>query len=484
MGAVIQNGNIGAIIQNGIVYAGSVSEGNEGVNILKGTTEPTVGKGSNGQIYLKYNSSLPNGYTRLEYIQSNGNQYINTGVAPNSNIQVELKYQFDRMNQNYDILIGSRGSNDSMRFFPVSLIYSVEEERYVMGSQGSPTATYFKNSVRELIFNNINHEVIVDGEILSQTLNPSTFSENLNNMYLFAVNDDGVANYKSSAKIYYCKITDLSNNSVLREFIPCKRDSDDEIGMYELTNNIFYGNIGSGNFTSGIENKDLINNAYAKVNNSWQNLIGTDINDINTIGGGSNVSNVSKLTETKYENLSTKDNNTIYIITPDNRDDIILYQYQGNDRITSKDISNYEFWYENVYLSNSFSITTNVNIGGTNYNRDWQIEMNLEKPFTASNITIIGFENINSDFDQSSGYDLQGFNLFGTSSQQIVQNFPDKDIIIKKENGTVTVTADGVQTFTSNVFADIDANMILFNYYSGNYYWQGWINYIGFKWLS
>lgn len=200
--------------------------------------------------------------------------------------------------------------------------------------------------------------------------------------------------------------------------------------------------------------------------------------------GGSNVSNVSKLTETEYANLSTKDNNTIYIITPDNRDDIILYQYQGNNRIVSKDISDYEFWYENVYLSNSFSITTNVNIGGTNYNRDWQIEMNLEKPFAANNIAIIGFENTSADFDQPSGYDLQGYNLFGTSSQQIVQNFPDKDIIIKKENGTVTVTADGVQTFTSNVFDDIDANMILFNYYSGNYYWQGWINYIGFKWLS
>ena len=36
--------------------------------------------------------SLPSGYTRLEYIESTGTQYIDTGVVPDANTKVECDF--------------------------------------------------------------------------------------------------------------------------------------------------------------------------------------------------------------------------------------------------------------------------------------------------------------------------------------------------------------------------------------------------------
>ena len=37
--------------------------------------------------------ALPNGYKELEYIESTGTQYIDTGFTPNANTRVEVTYE-------------------------------------------------------------------------------------------------------------------------------------------------------------------------------------------------------------------------------------------------------------------------------------------------------------------------------------------------------------------------------------------------------
>jgi hypothetical protein len=41
------------------------------------------------------------------------------------------------------------------------------------------------------------------------------------------------------------------NNVLVRDFIPCYRKSDNEIGLYDVVNGVFYANAGSGTFTKG-----------------------------------------------------------------------------------------------------------------------------------------------------------------------------------------------------------------------------------------
>ena len=54
---------------------------------------------------------------------------------------------------------------------------------------------------------------------------------------------------KIIGKIYYCQI--FTYNTVVRNFIPCYRESDNKPGLYDLVNNEFYTNQGTGDFDKG-----------------------------------------------------------------------------------------------------------------------------------------------------------------------------------------------------------------------------------------
>lgn len=50
-------------------------------------------------------------------------------------------------------------------------------------------------------------------------------------------------------KLYSFKIYD--NGTLIRDFIPCYRVADNEVGLYDIVNNQFYTNQGTGSFTKG-----------------------------------------------------------------------------------------------------------------------------------------------------------------------------------------------------------------------------------------
>lgn len=69
-------------------------------------------------------------------------------------------------------------------------------------------------------------------------------------VFLFAQNESGSARHvRDSMRLYYCKI--FTNGVLQKEFIPCYRKNDGVIGLYDLVNNAFYTNSGSGTFTKG-----------------------------------------------------------------------------------------------------------------------------------------------------------------------------------------------------------------------------------------
>ena len=72
-------------------------------------------------------------------------------------------------------------------------------------------------------------------------------------MYIFGTNYTITSTWASNWRLYYCKITNNNNNTVLREFIPCYRKSDNAIGMYDIANYKFYANAGSDSFIKGTD---------------------------------------------------------------------------------------------------------------------------------------------------------------------------------------------------------------------------------------
>ena len=247
--------------------------GNDSVNILKGKSDPTSPEGNDGQIYLKW-VDYENDYTIKEYLEASGNQSIDTNVNIDPTSYFELKGAFTTNQTNNNIYGLGFSYKESNVLVASNKIYNQ------IGGSPNVNITYDTN---EHIFKADASALYIDS---TQTANP-----NWNNVpagqriRLFATAYGGIFDSSriSYAKIYYCKM--YKEDNLIRHFIPAERNSDNVLGMLDIVNGVFYTNSGSGSFTAGptttpISGSPVIE-TYAKVNGVWQNLIGTNINDIN-----------------------------------------------------------------------------------------------------------------------------------------------------------------------------------------------------------
>jgi hypothetical protein len=65
---------------------------------------------------------------------------------------------------------------------------------------------------------------------------------------LFNLKWSGNTGYWCYAKLYRCKC--VQGNTLIRDFIPAMRNSDGAVGLFDIVNNVFYGNSGGGSFYS------------------------------------------------------------------------------------------------------------------------------------------------------------------------------------------------------------------------------------------
>lgn len=186
-------------------------------------------------------ASLPSGYTKLEYIESSGTQYIDTGVSsfPSQNTRVIL---------DVDWLSGLGSyfgcSTSAYRWyvdaFQPTKIYS----GYLDEGKSADIATVIGRYTVDK--NGVNTNV--NGVKILHASAGATISASI---YLLAHNgSSGVSSIADAARIYSCKI--YSSSGLIRQFVPCKNSSG-EVGLYDEVNDVFYGNAGTGVFIAGPE---------------------------------------------------------------------------------------------------------------------------------------------------------------------------------------------------------------------------------------
>lgn len=183
---------------------------------------------------------LPSGYTQLEYIQSSGAQYIDTGFKPNQNTVVRADIAHDLSSRTCWIFGARNGTNvDAFGFLTYKGAYRADYGTATTNLSGTPTERFTiemnKNSVK------------IDGAVIA-TAAVQTFSTNYP-IYLFANNNAGVSAGFSTTKIYGCEI--YNGDVLMLEFIPCRRNSDNALGMYDTVHGTFCQNAGSGTFIGG-----------------------------------------------------------------------------------------------------------------------------------------------------------------------------------------------------------------------------------------
>ena len=186
-----------------------------------------------------YSGELPVGYTKVEYIQSSGTQYIDTGFKPNQDTRISMTVDFPRSGTTW--LYGGRTSAGSNSFGFLCLsgqMYRFDYASSMNELTTKPTGIFTINSDK--------NECYINGE-LAFTATYTTFASPVN-MYIFNNNNNGSLSGGSSAKLYNCSIYD--NGVLIRHFIPCK-NPDGAIGLYDTIGKQFYANAGTGEFTAG-----------------------------------------------------------------------------------------------------------------------------------------------------------------------------------------------------------------------------------------
>ena len=194
---------------------------------------------------------------RLEYIQSSGSQWIDTGVRGRVGVAAELDIEPVTM-ADHDVL-GSRTDSGDTRFYLVhwnsnDLLggigggnYGVKKGYWYWTGRSSTIPAGMRRLVRSVCENG-NQSVAVDGTEIAAATYRSAFDSG-NSMYLFACHNGSSASYACSAKLRSAKIWE--GDTLVRDFVPCE-DVGGEACLYDLVSDGYF-RAGSGTFAAGGE---------------------------------------------------------------------------------------------------------------------------------------------------------------------------------------------------------------------------------------
>ena len=215
--------------------------------------------------------SLPSGYKRLEYIQSTGTQYVDSGFIPNGETSVEIAFEsavIDPTTSGYYPVYGAASNYNSNAFELWTLAYgfcTYGSQPYKSGFGLSANVKYISKQTKNVL--EINNQTL--------TFTKQTFSVPYNLLIFATHRSDGIKISASDAKlnVYYLKLYD--DGTLVRYFIPCQKP-DGTVGLWDDVNSVFYGNAGTGTFTAGPEIHE--GGIFVKVNGVWKQINNVTVN--------------------------------------------------------------------------------------------------------------------------------------------------------------------------------------------------------------
>ena len=183
--------------------------------------------------------------TELEYIQSSGTQYIDSGFKPNQNTRVHFKFEMVSYKSGMDCgVLGARTAygNAAYSFWVKNSDRGYQDDYGSVANAISNTNTI---GVHEVDKNK--NVTTIDG--VAYTNAASTF-QTAYNMLIGVINTKGTAdtNQVGTVKHFWYQVYD--NGLLVRDYIPAKT-IEGEIGLYDRVFHEFYRNAGTGTFTAG-----------------------------------------------------------------------------------------------------------------------------------------------------------------------------------------------------------------------------------------
>ena len=212
---------------------------------------------------------LPSEYQQVEYIESTGTQYIDTGINPISSTRIDINFAYvgTTTYSGWIPILGARSIIDNVQeYYAVFINNSTLKltTNYSSIDAADNSTVYIEANKKYNLKNN--QGLFYINDILESSISTSnTLSNNTRfPVYLFDLNFHGnKMNRGTKMKLYSCKFYD--DDTLIRNYIPCYRKSDNEIGMYDIVNNVFYTNQGTGVFLKGNSIQEKLPDTYQEV---------------------------------------------------------------------------------------------------------------------------------------------------------------------------------------------------------------------------
>ena len=210
---------------------------------------------------------LPQGFTRVEYIESTGNQYINTKVVPNVNTRVVLDIEVLSYSGNdFVALFGERHTTQTTNLFSF-WIKNATTFRSDFGD-GSGNKDIVANPVGRYVIDKNKNVTSVRGVTAT---NPASTISTTYPIYLLSNNYGGTADARRPiARAFSSQI--YSGDSLTRDYIPCI-DENSDANLWDDVNGMLAEKVGTFLYGSPVVPDKLTNLAIINAQNgmafSW-----------------------------------------------------------------------------------------------------------------------------------------------------------------------------------------------------------------------
>lgn len=219
------------------------------VNDLIDNKQDTLIAGTDLEIVNATTPKLPAGYTELEWLQSDGDSYINTGIYANTSTSTfhcgltpfliygtfgvfGSRTRQTAADQSCNVFIVSGGLRLDWTYGAAAAPVPITANTYYDIECSRPTCT-------------INGVQYTSATTVSSSQTYPFYIGNFANAEN-APYATGFVGYIHFGKLY-------TGNSLVFNGIPCRRKSDNVLGMYDTITNTFFANSGAGTFTGGPE---------------------------------------------------------------------------------------------------------------------------------------------------------------------------------------------------------------------------------------
>jgi hypothetical protein len=327
------------------------------------------------EIYSRYRrveipQVVPEGYTQLMYITSNGTQYIDTGVQAKRDLKSYIKFTRKNGGNNQFFGVNESGHNYTLYFsdWRWQLWCSIGKSSVDVSSASSGVTEYL-----------INYPTVTVNDTVFNLSTQSDFTSE-KTIYLCAVN--GESN-KSIIDLYECIIYDDDKTTELKHFYPCKNSSN-VCGMYETVEGVFYPDANGGSFAAGPQANGYWNFEYSIPGNLFSST------QFAALNSGINTTKVKQIETNKNNIAGIKDGTNI-----DSFSDVEAALSNKVDKETGKGLSTNDYTTAEKTKLAGIAEGAEVNeiegikVNNTSVNPDANKVVNITIPTTAADVSAL-----------------------------------------------------------------------------------------------